>query len=270
MKTLVVLIFLFIFSTTNSFTQVAQYEKSDQSKWNAAVDTGITNLMKKYSIPGLSIAVIKEGKIDFLNSYGIKDIETNEPVTNNTIFNAASLTKPIFAYLVLKLHDEGKINIDVPLYKYIPKEILEENFIGHSIDKEGFNYEEFKKITGRIVLSHTTGLPMYQRTDPLEISFEPGTQFRYSPFSYSLLEIAVLSVNGIKADSYSGTELNDLMKKYVFEPLKITESSLIWEDRFEETAAVGHTPFNLSTGEFLKIKKANGQASLYTTAKDYA
>ncbi len=270
MKTLIVLIYVFIFSVINSFSQVTQYEKSDRAKWITSVDSGIVKMMKNFSIPGLSIAIIKDGRINYTKSFGVRNINTIEPVTDNTIFNAASLTKPLFAYLVLKLHDEGKIDIDIPLYKIIPKEIIEKVFIGHSMEKEGFKVDEFKKITPRLVLCHSTGLPMYQATDPLEISFTPGTQFRYSPFSYELLEIAVLGLMGVTLDTFTGTELNDLMKKYVFEPLGMNESSMLWEDKFEKLAVVGHNLFNTTLGEFLKNKKANSTASLYTTTKDYA
>lgn len=234
------------------------------------IDKQVPELMKKFSIPGLSLVVIKDAKIDISKSYGVKNVLTNEDVNDSTIFMAASLTKPVFAYLVLKLNDEGKINIDIPLYTYIPKRVLENYFIGHSMEKQGFNVERFKKITGRMVLSHSTGLPMYQATDPLDISFEPGTEFNYSPYGFGLLEIAIYCALPIDIEHYTGTELDDIMKKYVFDPLGMNNSSMIWQDKFRQNAVVGHNLFMKTSGKFFINKQASGASTLYTTIKDYS
>lgn len=264
------LIFLTILlSSTFSTAQI----KSDEIFNNiesCSFDEIVSCLMRDYTIPGLSAAIIKNGKINLLKYYGVKNVQSKEPVTDSTIFIAASLTKPVFAYLILKLQDEEKINIDVPLHSYIPIEVLEKYFIRHSLNEKGFNSNWFKKITGRMVLSHTTGLPMYSPSRPLEITFEPGTQFRYSPYAFGLLEIAVYFVLNVDISSFTGTELNDIMRKYVFDPLDMKHSSMIWEDRFETNAVVGHNLFMTTPGKYLRNIKASSAASLYTTAEDYA
>jgi CubicO group peptidase (beta-lactamase class C family) len=242
----------------------------ERGKQTETIEREIPALMKQYSIPGLSLAIIRNGQIDYAKGFGVRNINTQEPVINSTIFAAASLTKPVFSYLVLKLHDEGKIDIDTPLYKYIPVRYLEKYFIGGSLTEAGFDFEEFKKITGRLVLCHSTGLPVYEASRPLKFDFPPGAQFQYSPFSFRLLELALYCIQGSDEKHFFKTDLNDWVKKYVFDPLGMTRSSMIWRKEFNKTTVAGHDLFNSTSGEFVKNRYAGSQASLYTTAEDYA
>ena len=79
----------------------------------------IPRLMKEGYVPGLSIAVIRNGKLAWNYGFGVKNAETKEPVTEDTVFEAASLSKPVFAYAVLKLVDSGQLDLDTPLVKYL-------------------------------------------------------------------------------------------------------------------------------------------------------
>ena len=259
-----------LFLLINSILSAQQEILSERGKGTEIIEREIPSLMKQYSIPGLSLAVIRNGHIDYAKGFGVKNINTNDPVNNNTIFPAASLTKPLFSYFVLKLHDEGKIDIDTPLYKYIPVRYLEKYFIGGPVTEAGFDFEEFKKITGRSVLCHSAGLPVYQASSPLKLDFPPGTEFRYSPFSFRLLELAVYCIQGSDERHFFKTDLNEWMKKYVFEPLGMTRSNMMWCKEFEKTTVAGHDLFNSTSGEFVKNRYAGSQASLYTTAEDYA
>lgn len=242
----------------------------ERGKQLEIIEREIPSLMNQFSIPGLSLAIIRDGKIDYVKGFGVRNINTREPVNSSTIFPAASLTKPVFSYLVLKLYDEGKIDIDTPLYKYIPIKYLEKYFIEARVTEPGFDFEEFKKITGRLVLCHSTGLPVYQASIPLTFSFSPGTQFQYSPFSFRLLELAVYCVQGSNENHLFKTDLNDWVTQYVFEPLGMTNSSMIWRKEFNKTTVAGHDPFNSTSGKFIENRYAGSQASLYTTAEDYA
>ena len=259
-----------LFLLINSILSSQQVILSECGKGTEIIEREISSLMKQYSIPGLSLAIIRNGQIDYVKGFGVKNINTKEPVNNSTIFPAASLTKPVFSYLVLKLHDEGKIDIDTPLYKYIPDRYLEKYFIKGPVTEAGFDFEEFKKITGRSVLCHSTGLPVYQASRPLKFDFPPGEQFRYSPFSFRLLELAVYCIQGSDEKHFFKTDLNVWMKKYVFEPLGMKRSSMIWINEYKKTTVAGHDLFNSTSGEFIKNRYAGSQASLYTTAEDYA
>ena len=259
-----------LFLLISSFLSAQQEILTERGNRTEIIEREIPLLMKQYSIPGLSLAIIRDGQIDYVKSFGVKNINTKEPVNNSTIFAAASLTKPVFSYFVLKLYDEGKIDIDTPLYKYIPVRYLEKYFFGGPVTEAGFDFEEFKKITGRLVLCHSTGLPVYEASNPLKFDFQPGAEFRYSPFSFKLLELAVYCIQGSDEKQFFKTDLNDWMKKYVFDPLGMTRSSMIWREEFKKTTVAGHDPFNSTSGEFVKNRYAGSQASLYTTAEDYA
>ncbi len=71
-------------------------------------------------IPGLSIALIRDAEVAWSRGFGVKNVETKEAVDDNTVFEAASLSKPVFAYAVMKLVDSGRLDLDTPLTKYLP------------------------------------------------------------------------------------------------------------------------------------------------------
>jgi CubicO group peptidase (beta-lactamase class C family) len=83
------------------------------------LETDIPVLLEKSDVPGMSIALIRDGRLVWSKGFGVSNVVTKKPVTTNTIFEAASLSKPVFAYAVLRLVDEGKLNLDTPLNKYL-------------------------------------------------------------------------------------------------------------------------------------------------------
>lgn len=242
----------------------AQAKDADRPKDALATDLQalVPELMKKAGIPGLSIAVLKEGRLAWSGAFGIKSAITKEPVDENTIFEAASLTKPFFAYYVLKLVDDGTLDLDRPLVGYLPRDVLEKAYLEHSLDKEGFRRDWFERITARMVLSHSSGLPHGGPRLPVPILFEPGTKYRYSSDGIFYLQRVV--------EYLKGKPLEVLMKEAAIDPLGMTSSRLVWEPRYESTAAVGHDFFGETDGKFRKRTEAHAAATLYTTARDYA
>ena len=83
------------------------------------LEIDIPVLLEKSDVPGMSIALIRDGRVVWSKGFGVSNGVTKKPVTNKTIFEAASLSKPVFAYAVLRLVDEGKLNLDTPLNKYL-------------------------------------------------------------------------------------------------------------------------------------------------------
>ncbi len=81
----------------------------------------VPDLMQRGGVPGMSIALIRGGKTIWLHGFGVKDKKTGEPVRADTVFEAASLSKPVFAYGVLKLVDQGKLKLDAPFSSYLAK-----------------------------------------------------------------------------------------------------------------------------------------------------
>ncbi|MCJ7581125.1 MAG: beta-lactamase family protein [Candidatus Aminicenantes bacterium] len=222
----------------------------------------IPDLMKKGYVPGLSIAVIQDGKILWAEGFGIKNTKTRETVDKDTVFEAASLTKPFFAYLAMKLVEAGDLDLDKPLFEYVPQEYLEKNYIRHAMDLEGFRSDWFKRITARMVLSHSSGLPHGEPRKPLPVLFEPGSKWKYSADGYLYLQRVI--------EHMKGESLQDIMQKMVIDPLDMTHSSMIWRDDYKTSSAVGHDVFGETTGRFRKRRQSHAGASLYTTAEDYA
>jgi CubicO group peptidase (beta-lactamase class C family) len=228
----------------------------------AELDRAIPDLMKKASIPGLSIAHIRDGRLLWSKGFGVKDARTGEPVTEETIFEAASLTKPFFAYAAMKLVESGKLDLDRPLLAYVPPDYLEKRYVGHSLNLEGFRAGWFRRITARMVLSHSSGLPHGDPRTPLPVFFEPGTEYRYSADGYLYLQRVM--------EYLMGKPLEVIMKEMALDPLGMTASSLVWEERYEKEAAVGHNVLGETDGKHRKRTEAHAGATLYTTAKDYA
>jgi CubicO group peptidase (beta-lactamase class C family) len=220
---------------------------------NAATEAGLAKdipaLMEKAGVPGLSIAVIRDGKTAWTESFGVRNADSKKPVANDTMFNVGSLSKPVFAYGVLKLVDAGKLKLDEPLAPYLPTEFTQGD-------------PRFKQITARIVLSHRTGFPNWPPDGkPLTIHFSPGERFSYSGAGTVFLQKAV--------EKITGKPLNDYLQEAVFTPLGMKHSSYVWNPGFESEVAVGHNVGG-DPVDLFKADQANAAASLETTAEEYA
>jgi len=240
-----VLITLLIFFSGNAFSS-----DSDESpeKTIAALQTKIPEMMRQVDVAGLSIAIIQNSKIVWAQGFGITDYESRNQVTENTIFEAGSLSKPVFAYAVLKLIDQGLLDIDSSLSSYLPvKYILD---------------DQIDKVTARMVLSHTSGFPLWwPENESLKIHFAPGERFSYSSEGFVYLQNAI--------EAITEKPLAEFMKKQVFEPLNMTNSSYVWNDRFEKQVAFGHNQLGQEETPW-KRNMGNAASSLLTTAGDYA
>jgi CubicO group peptidase (beta-lactamase class C family) len=136
-------------------------------------------------MPGLSIAVICNGQIVYHRELGIANVNTGGKVDSLSIFEAASMSKPLFAYWVMKMVDQGLLNLDTPLYRYMPYPDIEKD-------------PRYKLITARLALSHRTGFPnwryfdmadtsMHVKYGDLYMKFTPGTRIYYSGEGYLYL-----------------------------------------------------------------------------------
>lgn len=154
----------------------------------------LTSKMDSLNIPGLSFALINDGKVVHHKTYGFADIEDEKPVTERTIFEGASLSKSVFAFFVMTYIEEGKLDLDIPLYEYLPYPDIAGD-------------ERYKKITARMVLSHRSGLPNWRSDEmdgQLKIYFEPGTDYKYSGEGYQYLSMVLREIEktdweGLKA-----------------------------------------------------------------------
>ncbi len=183
--------------------------------------TQLPKMMEFAGVPGVTIVEVKNGKVSWQSDFGVKNADTKEPVTIETVFPAASLSKPVFTYAVLLLHDEGLIDLDRPLINYLPGEIAP-------------NEPRVKAITARHVLSHSTGLQnwRFRANDELKLAFTPGEKFSYSGEGFFYLQRVV--------EKITGKGLDEFMRERIFEPLGMKNSSYIWLPQYEKHAAMSH------------------------------
>ena len=212
------------------------------------LDTALSIMMKRANVVGLSIAVVNQAKPVYQRALGLRDREAALGVDSNTVFEAASLTKPVFAYLVMGLVKEKLLDLDTPLYHY-----LEYGDIAHD--------PRHKLITARMVLSHSSGLPSGRSGCRLEFVYDPGTYFNYSPEGYFYMQLVV--------EKLLNKKLDYIMKERVFEPLHMRQSSLVWTAAMEQNYTTGYDYFEKRVNRW-KPDKASAMSSLQTTASDYA
>ena len=129
----------------------------------------IPKYMRLAQVPGVSAALIRNGQLVWFKGFGVTNNDTKQPVTNQTIFEANSLSKPLFAFSVLTLVDQGKIDLDTPIVAY------------GGVDYNVSDDPRFKQVTARMILSHSSGIVLDQK-DPehkVALAFNPGEKFQY-------------------------------------------------------------------------------------------
>jgi CubicO group peptidase (beta-lactamase class C family) len=211
-----------------------------------ALDRVLQAYLDYFKIPGMSVAVIKDSKVVYHRGLGVRNTLTQEPVTDDTVFEAASMTKPVCAYTVLRLVDRGVLKLDTPLYTYLPYEDIAYD-------------DRYKLITARMVLTHRSGFPNW-RSGKLDIKFTPGTDFSYSGEGFVYL--------GKVIEKLTGKKLIQLCQEEVFEPLGIEHASLVWTEEIAKLTATGHG----GTSPMAKGRPSqpNMAASLHVDANNYA
>jgi CubicO group peptidase (beta-lactamase class C family) len=208
---------------------------------------GTPRVLAEAGIPGLSIAVYRTGRPVWAQAFGVVNADGSDEVRDDTVFEAASLSKPVFAYAVMRLVERGMLDLDVPLADIYPYDRLEHE-------------PRYRQITPRMVMSHSTGLPNWGG-DRLELAFDPGTEFSYSGEGFVFLQRAVEKITGM--------DLNGLMLEEVFEPLGMSHSSYVWLDEYDDLSATGHDALGRPQQKG-KPSRPNAAATLHTTAGDYA
>jgi len=204
-------------------------------------------LMERSGIPGLALAVVDGDRILWSRGFGITSTKKARSVSDRTVFAAASLAKPLFAYGVLKMQERGQIDLDTPLTKYTAKPYIKDPRIA--------------TITARMVLSHTTGFPNWSGSAPVWIESRPGTKFGYSGEGYLYLQKVI--------ETITQTKLQDWIDRNILLPLKMKNSSYVWQNKYVSMAADGHDRAGKAFA-ISKPKKAISAGSLRSTAVDYA
>lgn len=230
----------------------------------------IEELMVRGKVHGLTISVLSSESIMYQRAFGKSNISEGTDLKMTDGFYAASFSKALFGYIVMKLVDEGKIDLDKPVQEYLDKPLPDYEF---EASYEGYQDlkadDRYKKITGRMLLSHSSGLPNWRYigktginlNKELELEFDPGSFYGYSGEGIYLLQFVV--------EQITGRDLEDLAQEYVFQPMNMNMTSFVWQDRFEATRAFGH----YKKKKMVPTKKrdeSNAAGSMETTPEDYA
>jgi len=232
----------------------------------------VPELMKEAQAPGCSIALIKNGRLLWRRGFGVKNASTQEPVDTDTVFEAASISKTVFSYAVLKLAEQGIIELDAPLTRYATKPLIEGD-------------PRLELINARRVLSHTAGFQDWRSTkEPLAIHFTPGEQFMYSGEGYFYLQSVISHLVGHEnpnecAQYEAGievcaTDIDTTLKKRVLRPFGMTSSTYLWNALLARHAASPHDsdgkPFAKQHPTASAAARYASAGGLHTTPTDYA
>ena len=226
-------------------------ETTAQDLPHEKLDRLVAELMSAAELPGLSLAIVENEKIVYQKATGFRNMSLQSPIDAETVFEAASLTKPVFAYAVCRLVDEGKFDLDRPLETYWSYPA-----ISKATEKD--------KITARMILTHSAGFPNWRRprnAEQLPVNFPPGDRFSYSGEGFVYLSRVLEKITGQTTQVW--------ISKMVFEPLQMNNSSVVWNEIIAADAAAPHNKDGKTTPKY-EPERANAAASLHTTAEDYA
>ena len=202
----------------------------------------VREAMREFAVPGVGIAVIEDGVVAWEGSYGVLNVETGDPVSNSTLFQAASLTKPLFAYAVLKMIEYGHLGLDDRLADYFrPHDYADTEWNG--------------KITVRHVLAHKTGLPNWREASDqsalLETRYEPGTRYTYSGEAMHWLQQVCETITGLG--------LHDLMHRFLFTPAGLSDMAMTWLPGRDAREVYGHDVDENGEAELADLQFAREQ-----------
>ena len=186
----------------------------------------LPRIMRSFAVPGVGIAVVEGGEVVWSRPFGVTNALTLVPIDSRTIFEDASLSKPVFAYLVLQLMDQGLIDLDVPLVQYRRPDYLGE-------------HPWIELITTRDVLRHSTGLPNWRKspaTEKLVPMIKPGVRIDYSGEALLWLQLAL--------ETITGQSLDDSMQQHLFGPAGMRDSSYTWNADLAARSLYGHRAHN--------------------------
>lgn len=224
------------------------YEKIRDEKYRSGLNKSLISILTRHSCRGISAAICGEASVLLKCAAGVRDGESCEPMTAESVFWADQLAAPVLAYLAWKLHEEGILDLNKPLSDYTAEPFLP--------GERNLNY-----ITGRSVLSHTSGLPKRKSENgmPTHVEFMPTTLFSYSNYGLLYLQRAI--------ESATKTDLQTLAEEKIFKPFRMYSSSFVWKAEFEDRFA--HPHVKGAPLRKVRAEKPNASRYFYTTPTDY-
>lgn len=233
----------------------------------AGIDAQVAAAMIATGARSLAVAVIDRGKVVYVAPYGVRTPQ-GAPLATTSIMYGASLTKAVFAYLVLQLVDAGKLDLDTPIERYLP------GGLGAYTDEDSVrrygNFTEvardprWHRLTPRVLLNHASGLVNVASLEPgdvLRIHFEPGSRYAYSGMGLLLLQLVI--EKGLHLDVAAEAQ------RRVFDPLEMPDTSFTWRDDFSGREASGWTTTGEAPGHAHQ-SRVRAAGSMDTTIADMA
>jgi len=230
-------------------------QSASAAQFSTDLQTTVERQARDKQVCAVAYATIHAGKIS--SSGSASGCELDHELSADSVFQAASLSKPVFAYAVLKMAQEGSISLDAPLVGYLPNGYLhlQNPFaFGKPPITDRVVAPELQAVTARMVLSHTSGLPNWSR-DPLAFDFKPGTDWQYSGEGFMLLQRVV--------ESITNQGLDEFMQHRLFDPLGMSNTAFRWRPQFGNAFIPG-------LPRHMEIPEALAPFSLHTSANDYA
>lgn len=242
---------------------------SDMKEFAVCLERELPQLLTKYKIPAASISIIENAQVEWIGTFENERIVDQSKIDKDTLFQVASISKSVTALGIMKLVEQGKIELDAPIDKYVTR---------WKIPKSIY---DIKQVTVRRLLSHTSGfsngggyqgyspyksLPSIEeslngiegKAKPVELICEPGTKYIYSGGGYVLLQLLIEEVTGI--------DFNEYMKIHVLKPAHMTDSSFQWEESMHSRTAKAYDKDLNQIPNYLYVEEA--AAGLYTTIDD--
>ncbi|MCG8458638.1 MAG: serine hydrolase [Holophagales bacterium] len=217
------------------------------------VDAFVEAFRRYYAVPGVSVALVRDGELAYHRTFGVGNRRTGKALEPTTVFEAASITKPVFAFAVMRLVERGVLELDAPLHRYL-------GFPNIAGDPRS------RKMTARHVLSHRSGLPNWAWGGPgtwrtggsIELGFEPGTDYGYSGEGFNYL--------GRVLEELTGEDLEQLLHEEVVRPMGLVHTRFYLTEEQAREASIGHWH------EYPSWKRRAGEisvaSSMHTEARD--
>jgi CubicO group peptidase (beta-lactamase class C family) len=264
----IALVGLLLTSPSHSVTQATPPSDAD---FSGAVDAYIASEMAAEKIPGLALAVVRDGHIVKGSGYGFANLEFNVPVKPETLFQTGSVGKQFTATAVMMLEEENKIALDDKLSKYLPgtpakwKDVTIRNLLSHTSGIADYGGEIDSTPTVINLRQDYTEDELVKRFALLPMNFAPGTSWSYSNTGYVLLGIVIRKVTG----EFYG----DFLQERIFRPLGMTSTRIISEADIIPNRSAG---YELVNGEIKNQKwvapslNTTADGALYTNVLDMA
>lgn len=212
----------------------------------------ILHLMDSIGVPGASLSIIENNKVVYSQTYGYKNSTEKIQADSNTVFEACSLSKTYLVYVTYILSDEGRIDLNKPIYQY-----LENDRLTHD--------PRYKLITPLMILQHTSGIENWQEDNNkeiLEIIEEPGKKFNYSGEGFEYLASVISRILDEPYETY--------MKKMVLNPLNLKHTLLHFDSIDSNTNfTYGHNLFGMRNEKWISAVPSPA-SSVHTTSNEYA